>query len=309
MMRRPPRSTLSSSSAASDVYKRQVSTQSTGSVIASMAVTHNDDALKLLFKKHADKFARMGLAGFLKANEELAAPDRIVSPTRENGSPHTDQWSALQTNGKTAQEKRELKHIVEVLTSENQVLLSKVEEMPALRAEVKALREEREVELLWLHSQLGLPSPDGTAASMRQALVDGHESLRARLVQENNDLRSRLEQKIRNLVTEVAALQELQAQEREWLGGQVRRHPSKSMDTAHLRDAMVKETEEDLERLGEEKEALRRALSAEIELLRRELASKLAKMEDQLQEKQFELELALHRAEMPKGYENRYLGS
>eukprot|EP00656_Telonema_subtile_P002415 TRINITY_DN11067_c0_g1_i1.p1 TRINITY_DN11067_c0_g1~~TRINITY_DN11067_c0_g1_i1.p1 ORF type:complete len:151 (+),score=38.01 TRINITY_DN11067_c0_g1_i1:90-542(+) len=30
MMRRPPRSTLSSSSAASDVYKRQVSTQSTG---------------------------------------------------------------------------------------------------------------------------------------------------------------------------------------------------------------------------------------------------------------------------------------
>eukprot|EP00656_Telonema_subtile_P052174 TRINITY_DN719_c0_g1_i2.p1 TRINITY_DN719_c0_g1~~TRINITY_DN719_c0_g1_i2.p1 ORF type:complete len:112 (+),score=19.47 TRINITY_DN719_c0_g1_i2:80-415(+) len=31
MIRRPPRSTLSSSSAASDVYKRQVSTQSTGS--------------------------------------------------------------------------------------------------------------------------------------------------------------------------------------------------------------------------------------------------------------------------------------
>eukprot|EP00658_Telonema_sp_P-2_P079912 TRINITY_DN785_c0_g1_i12.p1 TRINITY_DN785_c0_g1~~TRINITY_DN785_c0_g1_i12.p1 ORF type:complete len:109 (-),score=33.28 TRINITY_DN785_c0_g1_i12:326-652(-) len=30
MIRRPPRSTLSSSSAASDVYKRQVSTQSTG---------------------------------------------------------------------------------------------------------------------------------------------------------------------------------------------------------------------------------------------------------------------------------------
>eukprot|EP00656_Telonema_subtile_P009137 TRINITY_DN14282_c0_g1_i1.p1 TRINITY_DN14282_c0_g1~~TRINITY_DN14282_c0_g1_i1.p1 ORF type:complete len:103 (+),score=24.51 TRINITY_DN14282_c0_g1_i1:78-386(+) len=32
MIRRPPRSTLSSSSAASDVYKRQVSTQSTGIV-------------------------------------------------------------------------------------------------------------------------------------------------------------------------------------------------------------------------------------------------------------------------------------
>eukprot|EP00658_Telonema_sp_P-2_P032389 TRINITY_DN2399_c0_g3_i1.p1 TRINITY_DN2399_c0_g3~~TRINITY_DN2399_c0_g3_i1.p1 ORF type:complete len:301 (+),score=67.61 TRINITY_DN2399_c0_g3_i1:94-996(+) len=38
MIRRPPRSTLSSSSAASDVYKRQVSTQSTGAVSAdSMA--------------------------------------------------------------------------------------------------------------------------------------------------------------------------------------------------------------------------------------------------------------------------------
>eukprot|EP00658_Telonema_sp_P-2_P028255 TRINITY_DN21684_c0_g1_i4.p1 TRINITY_DN21684_c0_g1~~TRINITY_DN21684_c0_g1_i4.p1 ORF type:complete len:173 (+),score=45.99 TRINITY_DN21684_c0_g1_i4:138-656(+) len=34
MIRRPPRSTLSSSSAASDVYKRQVSTQSTGGINA-----------------------------------------------------------------------------------------------------------------------------------------------------------------------------------------------------------------------------------------------------------------------------------
>eukprot|EP00658_Telonema_sp_P-2_P015439 TRINITY_DN15938_c0_g1_i2.p1 TRINITY_DN15938_c0_g1~~TRINITY_DN15938_c0_g1_i2.p1 ORF type:complete len:131 (+),score=41.23 TRINITY_DN15938_c0_g1_i2:112-504(+) len=41
MIRRPPRSTLSSSSAASDVYKRQVSTQSTGGVkAASMATKH-----------------------------------------------------------------------------------------------------------------------------------------------------------------------------------------------------------------------------------------------------------------------------
>eukprot|EP00658_Telonema_sp_P-2_P038386 TRINITY_DN27557_c0_g1_i3.p1 TRINITY_DN27557_c0_g1~~TRINITY_DN27557_c0_g1_i3.p1 ORF type:complete len:387 (+),score=66.17 TRINITY_DN27557_c0_g1_i3:135-1295(+) len=35
MIRRPPRSTLSSSSAASDVYKRQVSTQSTGTVLTA----------------------------------------------------------------------------------------------------------------------------------------------------------------------------------------------------------------------------------------------------------------------------------
>eukprot|EP00658_Telonema_sp_P-2_P024695 TRINITY_DN19930_c0_g1_i1.p1 TRINITY_DN19930_c0_g1~~TRINITY_DN19930_c0_g1_i1.p1 ORF type:complete len:389 (+),score=74.64 TRINITY_DN19930_c0_g1_i1:111-1277(+) len=38
MIRRPPRSTLSSSSAASDVYKRQVSTQSTGGTSANMAM-------------------------------------------------------------------------------------------------------------------------------------------------------------------------------------------------------------------------------------------------------------------------------
>eukprot|EP00658_Telonema_sp_P-2_P000460 TRINITY_DN10178_c0_g1_i1.p2 TRINITY_DN10178_c0_g1~~TRINITY_DN10178_c0_g1_i1.p2 ORF type:complete len:150 (-),score=40.88 TRINITY_DN10178_c0_g1_i1:387-836(-) len=37
MIRRPPRSTLSSSSAASDVYKRQVSTQSTGHQLKEMA--------------------------------------------------------------------------------------------------------------------------------------------------------------------------------------------------------------------------------------------------------------------------------
>eukprot|EP00658_Telonema_sp_P-2_P027048 TRINITY_DN20974_c0_g1_i1.p1 TRINITY_DN20974_c0_g1~~TRINITY_DN20974_c0_g1_i1.p1 ORF type:complete len:204 (+),score=35.56 TRINITY_DN20974_c0_g1_i1:106-717(+) len=37
MIRRPPRSTLSSSSAASDVYKRQVSTQSTGTARGGMA--------------------------------------------------------------------------------------------------------------------------------------------------------------------------------------------------------------------------------------------------------------------------------
>eukprot|EP00656_Telonema_subtile_P038285 TRINITY_DN4299_c0_g1_i3.p2 TRINITY_DN4299_c0_g1~~TRINITY_DN4299_c0_g1_i3.p2 ORF type:complete len:118 (+),score=13.69 TRINITY_DN4299_c0_g1_i3:66-419(+) len=47
MIRRPPRSTLSSSSAASDVYKRQVSTQSTGawSRIACKVAQTGSDAL------------------------------------------------------------------------------------------------------------------------------------------------------------------------------------------------------------------------------------------------------------------------
>eukprot|EP00658_Telonema_sp_P-2_P007549 TRINITY_DN12820_c0_g1_i2.p2 TRINITY_DN12820_c0_g1~~TRINITY_DN12820_c0_g1_i2.p2 ORF type:complete len:166 (-),score=61.85 TRINITY_DN12820_c0_g1_i2:191-688(-) len=44
MIRRPPRSTLSSSSAASDVYKRQVSTQSTG----ELATLKNDQHELLL---------------------------------------------------------------------------------------------------------------------------------------------------------------------------------------------------------------------------------------------------------------------
>eukprot|EP00658_Telonema_sp_P-2_P048257 TRINITY_DN36713_c0_g1_i5.p1 TRINITY_DN36713_c0_g1~~TRINITY_DN36713_c0_g1_i5.p1 ORF type:complete len:425 (-),score=145.36 TRINITY_DN36713_c0_g1_i5:480-1754(-) len=43
MIRRPPRSTLSSSSAASDVYKRQVSTQSTGADCAGMEVRKCDN--------------------------------------------------------------------------------------------------------------------------------------------------------------------------------------------------------------------------------------------------------------------------
>eukprot|EP00658_Telonema_sp_P-2_P022961 TRINITY_DN191_c0_g1_i3.p1 TRINITY_DN191_c0_g1~~TRINITY_DN191_c0_g1_i3.p1 ORF type:complete len:169 (+),score=55.30 TRINITY_DN191_c0_g1_i3:2-508(+) len=50
MIRRPPRSTLSSSSAASDVYKRQVSTQSTGSApgvpSSSQVITMFSSALR-----------------------------------------------------------------------------------------------------------------------------------------------------------------------------------------------------------------------------------------------------------------------
>eukprot|EP00658_Telonema_sp_P-2_P074213 TRINITY_DN63407_c0_g1_i1.p1 TRINITY_DN63407_c0_g1~~TRINITY_DN63407_c0_g1_i1.p1 ORF type:complete len:193 (+),score=42.62 TRINITY_DN63407_c0_g1_i1:49-627(+) len=49
MIRRPPRSTLSSSSAASDVYKRQVSTQSTGDLTQIMAVWDLMRSQALLF--------------------------------------------------------------------------------------------------------------------------------------------------------------------------------------------------------------------------------------------------------------------
>eukprot|EP00656_Telonema_subtile_P038289 TRINITY_DN42_c0_g1_i3.p1 TRINITY_DN42_c0_g1~~TRINITY_DN42_c0_g1_i3.p1 ORF type:complete len:280 (-),score=56.24 TRINITY_DN42_c0_g1_i3:255-1094(-) len=47
MIRRPPRSTLSSSSAASDVYKRQVSTQSTGNPGSTMATQYASPAQRI----------------------------------------------------------------------------------------------------------------------------------------------------------------------------------------------------------------------------------------------------------------------
>ena len=66
------------------------------------------DELRALFKQHADKFGRLGMQQFLSACTELQGPSPISSPTRELGMPHTNVWPALQTNGKTAQEKREL---------------------------------------------------------------------------------------------------------------------------------------------------------------------------------------------------------
>eukprot|EP00656_Telonema_subtile_P056604 TRINITY_DN907_c0_g1_i1.p1 TRINITY_DN907_c0_g1~~TRINITY_DN907_c0_g1_i1.p1 ORF type:complete len:109 (+),score=20.16 TRINITY_DN907_c0_g1_i1:91-417(+) len=55
MIRRPPRSTLSSSSAASDVYKRQVSTQSTGHEPCTMVDHRNTASTDHLAKAVARK--------------------------------------------------------------------------------------------------------------------------------------------------------------------------------------------------------------------------------------------------------------
>eukprot|EP00828_Plagiopyla_frontata_P045119 TRINITY_DN7616_c0_g1_i8.p3 TRINITY_DN7616_c0_g1~~TRINITY_DN7616_c0_g1_i8.p3 ORF type:complete len:109 (+),score=27.88 TRINITY_DN7616_c0_g1_i8:100-426(+) len=49
MIRRPPRSTLSSSSAASDVYKRQVSTQSTWEQTVNQLIKSFQGQIKLLY--------------------------------------------------------------------------------------------------------------------------------------------------------------------------------------------------------------------------------------------------------------------
>eukprot|EP00656_Telonema_subtile_P058636 TRINITY_DN9990_c0_g1_i1.p1 TRINITY_DN9990_c0_g1~~TRINITY_DN9990_c0_g1_i1.p1 ORF type:complete len:371 (+),score=90.87 TRINITY_DN9990_c0_g1_i1:56-1168(+) len=62
MIRRPPRSTLSSSSAASDVYKRQVSTQSTGATAANDNAPHRDQPASVMAARPTDmKFSRADL--------------------------------------------------------------------------------------------------------------------------------------------------------------------------------------------------------------------------------------------------------
>eukprot|EP00658_Telonema_sp_P-2_P018224 TRINITY_DN17150_c0_g1_i9.p1 TRINITY_DN17150_c0_g1~~TRINITY_DN17150_c0_g1_i9.p1 ORF type:complete len:199 (-),score=65.37 TRINITY_DN17150_c0_g1_i9:108-704(-) len=76
MIRRPPRSTLSSSSAASDVYKRQVSTQSTGSqqstTMAGTARPLSDDLAGLIAPEYAANIESV-----------LYTPEEIQSRCRE----------------------------------------------------------------------------------------------------------------------------------------------------------------------------------------------------------------------------------
>eukprot|EP00656_Telonema_subtile_P053580 TRINITY_DN7796_c0_g1_i12.p1 TRINITY_DN7796_c0_g1~~TRINITY_DN7796_c0_g1_i12.p1 ORF type:complete len:122 (+),score=22.26 TRINITY_DN7796_c0_g1_i12:94-459(+) len=64
MIRRPPRSTLSSSSAASDVYKRQVSTQSTGARMLYMVIERFRDGPEPIYRRFAQhgRLADEGLA-------------------------------------------------------------------------------------------------------------------------------------------------------------------------------------------------------------------------------------------------------
>eukprot|EP00656_Telonema_subtile_P048652 TRINITY_DN5851_c0_g1_i3.p1 TRINITY_DN5851_c0_g1~~TRINITY_DN5851_c0_g1_i3.p1 ORF type:complete len:122 (-),score=41.54 TRINITY_DN5851_c0_g1_i3:262-627(-) len=76
MIRRPPRSTLSSSSAASDVYKRQVSTQSTGHSEGNMGrkgKTQKHTAAEIAGKHKAAKEAAGAAKGGNKGKEERAA--------------------------------------------------------------------------------------------------------------------------------------------------------------------------------------------------------------------------------------------
>ena len=149
---------------------------------------------------------------FLSACTELQGPSPISSPTREQGMPHTNVWPALQTNGKTAHEKRELQvgprshctaalhcsllqnpapsaganfclqHIIDVLTEELEVsakrilaLEQELSVIPALRANIDRLLEERQEEVAWFQNQLS--DDDTQKARLRAGMVDHRKAL------------------------------------------------------------------------------------------------------------------------------------
>eukprot|EP00657_Telonema_sp_P-1_P005964 TRINITY_DN23829_c0_g1_i1.p1 TRINITY_DN23829_c0_g1~~TRINITY_DN23829_c0_g1_i1.p1 ORF type:complete len:180 (+),score=54.81 TRINITY_DN23829_c0_g1_i1:216-755(+) len=178
--------------------------------------------------------------------------------------------------------------------------------MPALKAETTRLLAREHEEVTWLHAQLG--PHEGAPPELRDALVEQHKSTKERLMRETMQLRLQLEDRIATLQEEVHRLTEAQAHEREWLSGQLHRKVATQVDTPGLRELVVAENTEDKKKLEEEREEIKQRLTVEIEVLREDLASKVSRLEEELSEKDFELELARHKAQMPEGYENRYLG-
>eukprot|EP00656_Telonema_subtile_P024710 TRINITY_DN26886_c0_g1_i1.p1 TRINITY_DN26886_c0_g1~~TRINITY_DN26886_c0_g1_i1.p1 ORF type:complete len:462 (+),score=54.99 TRINITY_DN26886_c0_g1_i1:92-1477(+) len=101
MIRRPPRSTLSSSSAASDVYKRQVSTQSTGASDRQMA-PHESISDNLPLVQEPQTVYLTGGSGFLGGQllrDLTASPERfgkIYLPVRtKKGMSGQERFDAL----------------------------------------------------------------------------------------------------------------------------------------------------------------------------------------------------------------------
>eukprot|EP00658_Telonema_sp_P-2_P016866 TRINITY_DN16529_c0_g1_i4.p1 TRINITY_DN16529_c0_g1~~TRINITY_DN16529_c0_g1_i4.p1 ORF type:complete len:467 (+),score=69.13 TRINITY_DN16529_c0_g1_i4:118-1518(+) len=82
MIRRPPRSTLSSSSAASDVYKRQVSTQSTGPM-----TNHGQPAVWMLLLLVARSTPALSSPTFMAASSEPSGRPHPSSRRIIGGSP------------------------------------------------------------------------------------------------------------------------------------------------------------------------------------------------------------------------------
>eukprot|EP00656_Telonema_subtile_P011262 TRINITY_DN15550_c0_g1_i6.p2 TRINITY_DN15550_c0_g1~~TRINITY_DN15550_c0_g1_i6.p2 ORF type:complete len:110 (+),score=27.52 TRINITY_DN15550_c0_g1_i6:117-446(+) len=80
MIRRPPRSTLSSSSAASDVYKRQVSTQSTGEV-REHKMAHDEAAREVENFVYKAKLAEQAE----RYEDMISAVKHVVKFSRQTG--------------------------------------------------------------------------------------------------------------------------------------------------------------------------------------------------------------------------------
>eukprot|EP00656_Telonema_subtile_P036501 TRINITY_DN40505_c0_g1_i1.p1 TRINITY_DN40505_c0_g1~~TRINITY_DN40505_c0_g1_i1.p1 ORF type:complete len:249 (-),score=79.87 TRINITY_DN40505_c0_g1_i1:11-757(-) len=125
-----------------------------------------DANIRLLFERHADKFKRLNLSGFLSAFREFQADaPRTVS---DETLPHTKQWADLQANSRTAMEKRELSVIVHALREEHdrlkllQARNTQLEgqctelrtQQEALLKERGAMQRELSSERAWLEAQL-----------------------------------------------------------------------------------------------------------------------------------------------------------
>eukprot|EP00656_Telonema_subtile_P055839 TRINITY_DN8772_c0_g2_i1.p1 TRINITY_DN8772_c0_g2~~TRINITY_DN8772_c0_g2_i1.p1 ORF type:complete len:107 (+),score=20.40 TRINITY_DN8772_c0_g2_i1:87-407(+) len=101
MIRRPPRSTLSSSSAASDVYKRQVSTQSTG---RSDPHTMNQSRAIVLGFTSITIAAVAASSGYpLYVNYQLGLQDRELEVVKPRPAPNFQKSPRAFTNQRAAQ--------------------------------------------------------------------------------------------------------------------------------------------------------------------------------------------------------------
>src|SRR5665648_565047 len=85
MIRRPPRSTLSSSSAASDVYKRQVRNSGGVDTLRQLGAEHGFEVLTLLDIGNGGRWSSSRLRGLVTAGDVAWAAEILGRPHRVSG--------------------------------------------------------------------------------------------------------------------------------------------------------------------------------------------------------------------------------
>src|SRR5665648_185112 len=85
MIRRPPRSTLSSSSAASDVYKRQVRNSGGVDTLRQLGAEHGFEVLTLLDIGNGGRWSSSRLRGLVTAGDVAGAAEILGRPHRVSG--------------------------------------------------------------------------------------------------------------------------------------------------------------------------------------------------------------------------------